>query len=404
MTPEDPGPILLVHNHYQQRGGEDRIFEDEARLLTEHGHEIHTYTVHNDAIRDMHPLKAATSALWNRHVARDLARLVRDRGIRIAHFHNTFPLVSPAAYRAVRGAGAATVQTLHNYRLLCANAQLTRDGTLCEACLNRPIPWPALCYRCYRQSLPATAVLVAMQVLHRGLGTWIQDVDAYIALTEGAKARFAASLLPAEKIHVLGNFLQGSPEPTPLPLNGHTLFIGRLDQPKGLRVLLDAWAGQPQGLPRLMIAGAGPMAQEVQQAVEKDPRISWAGFCTPEQIGPLLEGASFVLLPSVWLEGFPLVLLEAWAAGRPVLASRIGALDELISDGQDGWLVPHGDPHAWALAIANLHGQTAALASAGAHAVDRFRSQHNAQAHYRGLLAVYRAADRALASEHPLPR
>jgi glycosyltransferase involved in cell wall biosynthesis len=390
----------MVHNHYQQRGGEDRVFEEEVALLRSFGHGVHTYTLHNNDLKGIHPLKAAADALWNRTVARDLGRLVREQGIRIAHFHNTFPRISPAAYGAVRRAGAAVVQTLHNYRLLCAGAQLTREGALCEACLNRPLPWPALRYRCYRQSLPATAALVAMQVLHRGLGTWTQEVDAYIALTEGAKARFAASLLPAAKIHVLGNFLPDTPEPTPILPEGHALYIGRLDAPKGVRTLLQAWAEKPLGLPDLVFAGAGPLAQEVQLAADQDPRIRWAGFCETPRIKELLLGASFVLVPSEWPETFGMVVLEAWAAGRPVLVSKIGALDELVSDGEDGWLVPSGNPSAWAKAIEDLYGQRSVLAAAGARAHERLLAHHNAQAHYQGLMGVYRAAHRNLASQH----
>lgn len=394
------GPVLLVHNYYRQRGGEDRLFEAEAQLLADAGLDVHTWTVHNDEVESSGLLAAGLGTVWNPGRARELARLVRHRGIRVVHFHNTFPRVSPAAYGAVRRAGAATVQTLHNFRLLCAKAVLFRAGTVCEDCLGLAVPWPALRHRCYRDSLPATGAVVAMQVAHRVLGTWAREVDAYLALTPGARERFGR-YLPLDRIRVLGNFLPDGPDPEPPAPDGFALFIGRLDEAKGVATLLQAWAERPAGLPDLVLAGDGPLAPAVRAAADRDPRITWAGFCDPARIRALLGRAALVVIPSGWYEGFPLVLLEAWAAGRPVLASRIGALAELVRPGQDGWLAPPGDPAAWAGALAGLGTAPGQLGAAGAAARARFLSDYTAQAHGRGLLAAYQAALATYAASRP---
>src|SRR5438094_5382177 len=197
--------ILVAHNFYQIPGGEDEVFRTECDLLRSYGHDVHTFTVHNDAIETMSRLALVRKTIWNRDIGREMAALVREHDIELVHFHNTFPLISPAAYSAVRGAGAAVVQTLHNFRLLCANALLFRDGEVCEKCLNRAIPWPAVVHKCYRGSFTATAVVAATLTIHRLRRTWADDVDALIATTNFARQKFVSNGFPADKITVKPN-------------------------------------------------------------------------------------------------------------------------------------------------------------------------------------------------------
>uniref|UniRef100_UPI002869EBA4 glycosyltransferase n=1 Tax=Deinococcus sp. TaxID=47478 RepID=UPI002869EBA4 len=202
--------ILLVHNFYQQPGGEDVVFRAESSLLSSAGHRVQEYTVTNDDVGQKSKLTLAAHTIWNAGAASRLAQEVRRGGFDVVHFHNTFPLLSPAVYRAVRAAGAATVQTLHNYRLLCANALLFRDGHICEACLGH-LPLPAIRHRCYRGSLGASATVAVMQVTHRALGTYDRQVDAYIVLTDFARSKFIEGGLPADRLHVKPNFLAPDP-------------------------------------------------------------------------------------------------------------------------------------------------------------------------------------------------
>ena len=176
--------ILQCHNFYQQPGGEDQVFHDEAHLLRAHGHEVIQFTRHNDAIQDMPSWQLALNTLWNRQTCADLRRVIHDERPVIVHFTNTFPLISPAAYWVARKTGAKVVQSLHNYRLLCPNAQFLRDGRPCESCLGRMIAWPAVQHACYRNDRRSTAVVAAMLAFHRSLGTWRRAVDLYLALTE----------------------------------------------------------------------------------------------------------------------------------------------------------------------------------------------------------------------------
>src|ERR1022692_3000424 len=163
--------VLLVHNFYQQPGGEDQTFADEGSLLEKHGHSVGRFTMHNDEVNAMGKLTAARKTVWNGQARQSLRRAIRETGARVVHFHNTFPLISPAAYYAAHDEGAAVVQTLHNYRLMCVTATFCRDNHVCEDCLGRFVAWPGILHGCYRGNRAASAVTAAMQTFHRLKGT-----------------------------------------------------------------------------------------------------------------------------------------------------------------------------------------------------------------------------------------
>lgn len=269
--------VLICHNFYQQGGGEDQVFAAESELLRKFGHEVQTHSVHNDAVELQGRLKLAASTIWNRSAASEIADRVRKHRAQVVHFHNTFPLLSPAVYSAAQGAGAAVVQTLHNYRLICPAATLFRDGKPCEKCLGR-LPLPGVVHGCYRGSRAATAVAAAMLGVHRALGTYADQIDAYIALTNFARDKFVEAGFDGGKIHVKPNFLDPDPGEGSGD-GGFALFVGRLSEEKGIRPMLEAWKTAGKTIP-LKICGDGPLADCVQQAAASEPSIQWLGAST----------------------------------------------------------------------------------------------------------------------------
>jgi len=219
--------VLVAHNFYQIGGGEDQVYQDEAALLESHGHRVTRFSVHNDDLKNTGKLAMAKMTVWNGRLAKKIADLVRSEQIEVVHFTNTFPQISPAAYYSVRKAGAAVVQSLHNYRFICPSALFLRDGKVCESCMGKLVPYPAIKYGCYRDSKSASAVVAGMLATHRVMGTYQRAVDAYIALTEFGKQKFIEAGLPAEKISVKPNFVL--PDPGEGAGNGgFALFVGRL--------------------------------------------------------------------------------------------------------------------------------------------------------------------------------
>ena len=219
--------ILVAHNFYQQPGGEDQCVAAEVAMLKAHGHSVIEYYLRNDEISGMASAGVAARALWNRPAYSELRNSFRKYRPQIAHFHNTFPLISPAAYYAARAEDVAVVQTLHNFRLVCVNALLFRDGAVCEDCLGKPIAWPGVVRGCYRASRPASAAIASMQTLHRVLGTWRNTVNMYIALSQSSRSKLVAGGVPESKIAVKPNF--ASPDPGLGAGRGrYGVYVGRL--------------------------------------------------------------------------------------------------------------------------------------------------------------------------------
>jgi len=288
--------IVVAHNFYKQPGGEDQCAAAEVAMLREHGHEVTQYCLRNDAIDAMSNLQVAARTIWSGEAYHQLRQLFRTQRPQIAHFHNTFPLISPSAYYAARAENVRVVQTLHNFRLGCANANLFRDGSVCEECLGKSLPWPAIVHKCYHDSRAASATIATMLTTHRALGTWQKAVDVYIALSQASRRKLIESGLPAGKIAVKSNFAYPDPG-VGVGTGGYALFVGRLSSEKGLGTLLEAWRHLDGSLP-LKIIGDGPLAGAVREAAAKDAAIQWLGHVSLDAVYELVGGATFLILPS----------------------------------------------------------------------------------------------------------
>lgn len=392
--------VVVAHNYYQQSGGEDQCVAAEIAVLRQYGHRVTQYGLHNDQIENMRHTAVAARTIWNVSAYRSLGMLLREERPEIVHFHNTFPLMSPAAYYAARREGAGVVQTLHNFRLTCANALLLRDGKICERCLGKFAPWPAIWWKCYRGSRAASTTITAMIATHRVLRTWQNAVDVYVALTEFGRRKFVAAGLPADRIVVKPNFVAADSGPGE-GSRGYAVFVGRLSAEKGVRILLEAWRYLNGQVP-LRIIGDGPLASLVREEVRSDAAIEWLGSLPWETVYSLIGDAAFVVVPSECFEGFPRVVAEAFAKGTPVIASRMGAMLELIADGQTGLLFTPREPLDLVRAVRQLLADPQALARMRRSARAQFEHCFTAGLNHQHLMAIYtRAVARRARTESP---
>jgi len=375
-----PLRILVAHNHYQQPGGEDVCFAADTALLRSHGHQVITYEEDNHRIKHLGQLRTALRTIWSLETYRRVDKLLSADPYDLVYAHNTFPLISPALYDAAAAHHVPVIQVLHNYRLLCLNAFLLRKDQVCEDCLGRAFALSGVRHACYRSRRTASLTLALMLWLNRLRGVWSRRVNRYFVLTEFARQKFIAGGLPADRMFVRPNYLLDPGTPGD-DSGGYALFVGRLSAEKGIETLLTAW-NQLSSRQQLWIAGHGPLSPQVEAAVAANPLIRWLGAVPGDQVAHLLQRAAFLVFPSLWYEGLPRVLIEAYAAGTPVLASDLGAMQSLVIPGQTGWLAPAGDASAWASTIETILAQPADLPAIRSGARLEFEQHYTAEAGY----------------------
>lgn len=388
MTTMNPRPrVLMVHNAYLQRGGEDVAVEREIALLRSRQHEVIEYRLDNRAIGDIGVINAGLRALWSRHAAREVGQLIAQHRPHVMHVHNSFPLVSPAVFWTAKAAGVATVQTLHNFRLLCPQAMLVREGRVCEDCVGR-FPLPGIVRGCYRSSRAQSATVAATVGLHRLLGTYPRKVDRFIALNDFCRRKFVEGGLPARKLAVKPNFAD-LPAPTDDGPRRGALYVGRLYTEKGIDVLAQAARGD--GAIRLEVIGEGPEGARLTDL----PNVVLRGWQSSEVVRDAMRRATCLVLTSRWYENFPMVVVEAFASGLPVVASRLGALAEVIEDGVTGLLFEPGNPEELASKLRWLEANPERARAMGARARQTYEHRYTASRNYEQLMQIYAAAREA---------
>ena len=377
--------VLVVHNAYQQRGGEDVVVEAEVSLLRTHGHTVELYLRHNDELREMSAVAVARETVWSSRTSAELTRLVAQFRPDVVHAHNTFALISPSMYMAVGQASVPVVQTLHNFRLLCLQAMFLRDGEVCEDCLGR-FPWRGVLHRCYHGSAPQSGVLAAMIGLHRALGTYRKMVSRFIALSEFSRAKFIAGGLQGDRITVKPNFPSAAPALDNQRPRAGGLFVGRLSAEKGTRVLAQAVAGRQSGV--IDVMGSGPERSSLQGV----SGLRLLGWQNQAALYAKMREASYLLVPSICYENFPLTVVEAYANGLPVIASRLGAMAELVRDGATGLLFEAGNADDLAAKMAWAEEHPENVTRMGRAARHEYESKYTPDRNYEALMGIYGAA------------
>lgn len=386
--------ILLAHDYYRSSApsGEDAVFRNEAELLRTHGSRVTLFERFNDEIDESSfnkRLSLALNGAWSHATYTDLSNLIRETRPDLAHFHNTFPLISPSAYAACQDNGVPVVQTLHNYRFVCPGALLMRDGRPCEDCLGTNL-LPALRHRCYRGSLAATGAQVWTITSNRWRGTYRNRVNRYIALSKFAVARLVAGGLPADRIEVKPNFLSDAPLAGEGG-GGYAIYIGRLTVEKGVRTLISAWKSVKNL--RLKVLGDGALRGELEDQVRSDgSAVEFLGFRSRSEILTLAAKAEFAVIPSECYEGFPMAVLEAYACGTPVVVARIGSLDEIVIDNRTGVKFEAGSVVDLAMKVNALYLDRNRLGLMRRNARAIFEENYTAENNFRQLMTIYQHA------------
>lgn len=379
--------ILVVHNRYHLRGGEEGVYEAEVEMLRNKGHEVEVYEEHSENIVSfIDKVIAGINQIFSVRTYRRMRRKITEFEPEIVHVHNFFPLISPSVFYACKREGVPVVQTLHNFRAICPTGLLLFNGEVEERSIVQGPFW-AVRHAVYRNSKIGTTLLALSIYLHRRIGTWRVQVDQFIALTEFQREKYVSAGWPRDRFSVKPNFVDPPLEGSSVNQNqatGYCIYIGRISEEKGVRDLVEAWTDIDYPL---KIVGDGPLLEHLKS--EENPNIEWLGHKSKEEVYGLLRGADLKIMASRWYEGFPLVLLESFACSTAALVPRIGGLPDIVSNGQTGLVFEPGDISDLRLKVKEAIRDREALIQMGLNAQQQYLYRFTKEQNYQYLVNIY---------------
>lgn len=383
--------ILFAHNRYLVPGGEDQSTRSEIEMLREAGHVADLWEVSNESISEIGAVRAGLSAVWSRQACAELVSRLDRNAYDILHVQNHFPLLSPAIHRVAAKRGVATVQHLRNFRMMCVNAAFFRDGADCQRCRHSFLPWRGVLSACYRGSAGASLAPAATVAIHKLGGTWSRHVDAYVAVSDYVRDAHLDAGFPVDRIHVRGNLVGRAGRPPETVRMPSIVAPARLSPEKGLDVLIRAWRRRRRAA-TLHIAGSGGEEAALRSLAEGDPTIRFEGQMPFGELLELMAKARAVVSPSLNMEPFGRVPMEAFSVGTPAIASRAGGLADIVIHEKNGLLVDPGNVEALDQAINIMLADDARQARMADSAAQSFAKRFSPAVMLPATEAIYEAA------------
>lgn len=378
--------ILIAHNHYLEKGGEDEVVNAEIRLLEEHGHKVILYEKSNEHIKRLPFFKKFCFIFlelsFSKAVYKEVKEVIRREKPDIAHVHNIFICITPSIYIALKEEKIPIVQTLHNYRFFCLKGTFFNKKKICEKCKNKQF-FHAVIGRCWRRSFALSCFLA--KLLYR-LDTFLKNIDSYIVLSKFSRDKFIELGLEKQKIHLKTNFLISEPNGNGQDYN-YALFIGRLVGYKGVETLIKAFETTPSF--NLKIIGDGPLREEISSIAFSHNNIEWLGRLNKDSVFEIIKNSSFLIFPSEWYETMGMVMLESFVLSKPVLASNLGAIKEFVINGVNGILFEPGNVKDLAAKIFYMSSHKEERMEMGKNAYKIYRDRFNKEKNYEDLIAIY---------------
>jgi glycosyltransferase involved in cell wall biosynthesis len=389
-----PLKIIFVHNTYQQYGGEDTVVEQEEKLLKDAGNLVFNYSRTNDEIKKGFFKKIAFpfTMIWSLKTYSETIRLLKTIKPDVVHIHNTFFMVSPSVYWACKKMKVAVVQSLYNPRYMCPAGSLTRNGNICELCLGKNFPYFSIIYKCYRNSRVLSALVSCMLFFHKAIKTADRTVDVFINATQFYQKKFVEAGLDIKNLEIKPHFVFPDPGCRTSQPEEYVAFVGRFDPEKGISTLLKAWESL-KDIP-LKMRGTGKLLQEVLGAKEKlKLPIELIGKLSKEEMMNFLKKARFLVFPSEgYYETFGMVIIEAFACGVPVLASRIGVMTELVDHNETGMLFQPSNPQDLVRCVKWSYEHPKEMMEMGMKARRVFEEKYTVQRNYEQMMQIYKKA------------
>ena len=380
--------IILIHNIYQQAGGEELVFQTEGDLLREQGHHIDSLVFDNKSLNNSFAkFLSGIRVIYNPTSAKKLRKKIEAFKPDLIHVHNFFPLASPSIFFVAKKYRIPVVVTLHNYRLICPSASLFYDHSIYERSINSPFPLDAILKGVYRNSRLQTAAMVMATRFHNLIGTWKYKVDKFIVLTEFARTKFTNSILrtASEAIVVKPNFVVDN-GPGEMHRENFFVYIGRLSVEKGVETLLQSLTIHRYNL---VIIGDGLLRDKVENFAKSNRNLSYLGQQDKDVIMRHLKKCKALILPSNWYEGFPMTILEAFSASTPVIASYLGAMTEVVQDNFNGLHFEAGNANDLTHKIRLLESNVSLAMELSENARTTYLNRYTPEKNYKLLFDIY---------------
>jgi len=326
--------ILMLHNRYKLVGGEDISTDGEVQLLQSKGVNVETFYISNNVVDNTNKLKLAWNTIWSKKYYEELVEKIKAEKYDLVHVQNFFPLFSPSIFYACNKVGTKIIMSVHNYRLVCPNALMYINNSICQDCVGKTVPYPALLKKCYRDSYSSTAVTVAMLGIHNLLKTWNTKIDGFICISQFVKNQLLLANFDRDKLFIKPNFVSVEIPPVFTP-EDYYIYVGRISTEKGIDLLLKTFESNNK---KLLIIGDGPLKQQVIDAASKHDHITYLGQLSLSDTYKKIANAKALIFPSKCHETFGRTIIEAFAHGTPVIGASMGGATELIQHGINGFL------------------------------------------------------------------
>ncbi len=380
--------ILQIFNYYQHTSGEDVYFNLLIKLLGRKGHKVNAYTKNSKDIRDSLSGKAkiASDMFWNKQVSVELTDVIGKFKPRIAHFHNIYPLITPTAYLICKKFNIPIVQTIHNYRFMCPKAVLFRNGKICELCVHKRFPYPAIRYGCYHNSHLAS-IAFASSFFYYKIKKAFDTIDRIIFLTEFTRNYYIKNLsIPVTKTAVIPYFADLGKESISSKKSDYFLYAGRLVEEKGIIPLLQLFSMMPKL--RLVVIGSGPLNNEVIE-FKKYKNISIKGQLSQKDVFTYIQNALFTIFPSLWYDALPLTLIESYALGTPVIAPDFGVFKNLVRNRKTGIFFKYNDFENLRLKLLEIFRDKKLISEMSLNTKKEYFNKYNPTQHYASIMEIY---------------
>lgn len=382
--------ILVIHNEYLESGGEDEVVNSEIELLRGFGHQVILFKCSNREIDKLSLFDKGifliNEAIFSKETYSTIKDIVKLEKPDVAHIHNIFLKISPSVYSALREEDVPIVQTLHNYRFLCPKGIFYRNGKICQRCVKGNYFW-AIIFGCWRGSRLATFFLTRVINNMARAKVFERKIDGYISLSDFSKAIFSRHGFSEDRIFVKPNFVNVDAEHSMENAGEFVLFAGRIADYKGINTFIRAIKKLPNV--KFVIIGDGPLFRKISRLPERLKNISLTGRLSNEKTIEYMKKSRFVVFPSECYETFGRIVIEAFACGKPVVASNLESMSEIIQDRKTGMLFNVGDSNDLAAKIQWLWDNSQNTAEMGMLVRKEFENKYSRLIAYKKLLEIY---------------